>query len=199
LLVAPIGMKEKIIELIQSEGRIAADGKAARIVAKMNSLEDRDVIDALYHASAAGVQIDLIVRGVCCLRPQEPGLSENIRVTSIVGRFLEHSRVYYFQQGQSDPLKGRFYVGSADWMRRNLSFRVEALAEIEERPLRARLWEFLEILLSDRRQAWEVLSDGSSRRRAPLVNVEEEGTHDKLMKIYESMHLTPIMTFLRPR
>jgi polyphosphate kinase len=161
---------------------------------------NRDVIDALYHASAAGVQIDLIVRGVCCLRPQEPGLSENIRVTSIVGRFLEHSRVYYFQQGQRDPLDAKFFVGSADWMRRNLSFRVEALADIEDRSLRARLWEFLEIVLNDRRQAWEVLPDGSSRRRAPpLVNLEEEGTHDKLMRIYEGMHLAPIMTFLRPR
>jgi polyphosphate kinase len=199
LLVAPTGMKEAIIALIQNEERLAAEGKPARIVAKMNSLEDRDVIDALYHASTSGVAIDLIVRGVCCLRPQEPGLSENIRVTSVVGRFLEHSRIYFFQQGQGEPLDGKFYIGSADWMRRNLSFRVEALAEIEERSLRSRLWEFLEILLKDRRQAWEILPDGTSRRRGANGVAEDDGTHDTLMRFYESKHLNPIITFLRPR
>jgi polyphosphate kinase len=198
LLVAPLGMKEKIIQLIQNEERLAAEGKPARIVAKMNSLEDRDVIEALYHASSSGVRIDLIVRGLSCLRPQVPGLSENIRVMSVVGRFLEHSRIYYFQQGHADPLEGLFYIGSADWMRRNLSFRVEALAEIEDRPIRARLWEFLEILLRDRRQGWDILADGSSSRRKPIAE-EEDGTHDSLMKIYESLHLSPLITFPRVR
>jgi polyphosphate kinase len=94
-------------------------------------------------------------------------LRDNIRVTSIVDRFLEHSRVYYFQQGSIDPVDGKFYIGSADWMRRNLSFRIEALAEIDDRVLRGRLREFMQILLNDRRQGWDILPDGSSVRREP--------------------------------
>jgi polyphosphate kinase len=195
LLVAPVGMKDRIIELIHGEQRTAASGKPARIVAKMNSLEDRDVIEALYAASAAGVQIDLIVRGVCCLRPQVPGLSDNIRIVSIVGRFLEHSRIFYFQQGATEPLDGKFYIGSADWMRRNLSFRVEALAEVEDATLRGRLWEFMNICLNDRRQAWDILPDGSSQRREPRNSAEEEGTHDKLMKLYESVQSNSVLSF----
>jgi polyphosphate kinase len=189
ILVAPLGLKEKMIELIQDEARIAESGRPARIVAKMNSLEDRDVIDALYRASASGVKIDLIVRGICCLRPQVPGLSENIRVVSVIGRFLEHSRIYYFQRGHADPLDGTFYMGSADWMRRNLSYRVEALAEIVERPIRAHLWAFLDIMLNDKRQCWDILPDGASLRRRPEKPEEEEGTHDRVMRNYENLRI----------
>jgi polyphosphate kinase len=199
LKVAPLNMKEALIRLIQNEEAIAAKGKPARIIAKMNSLEDRDVIEALYHASARGVSIDLIVRGVCCLRPQTKGVSENIRVVSVVGRFLEHSRVYYFQNGSTDPLEGAFLIGSADWMRRNLSFRVEALVEVEDRVHRGQLWEFLQILLNDKRHAWDLLAEGMFKRREPKTEAEQEGAHDKLMKIYESIRLHPIAFSPQPR
>ena len=105
--------------------------------------------------------IDLIVRGLCCLAPGVPGLTENIRIRSIIGRFLEHSRIYHFAAGSDDPLDGEFLIGSADWMHRNLSERVEAAVPILERRLRARLWEILEICLADHRNAWQMQPDGS--------------------------------------
>jgi polyphosphate kinase len=190
LLIAPLNMKDSLIGRIKSEGAAAANGRPARIIAKMNSLEDRDVIEALYQASSQGVRIDLLVRGVCCLRPQVPGLSENIRVTSVVGRFLEHSRIYYFQSGSMNPLDGTFLIGSADWMRRNLSFRVEALVHIEDRTIRAQLWAFLNMMLKDRRQGWSLLADGSSKRRRPVSATDQESAHDRLMTIYESAGLS---------
>ncbi|MFM7134519.1 MAG: polyphosphate kinase 1, partial [Planctomycetota bacterium] len=149
LLVAPVGMKRRFIELIEREAEFARAGRGGRIVAKMNQLEDRSVTDALYAASRAGVSIDLVVRGFCCLRPGVPGLSENIRVVSTIGRFLEHSRIFWFGNGRSDPLDGDFYIGSADWMYRNLNTRVECAAPIEERRHRARLWEILNLHLTD--------------------------------------------------
>ena len=110
----------------------------------MNQVDDLEIISALSAASQAGVQIDLIVRGFCCLRPGVPGWTENIRVRSIIGRFLEHSRIFLFRNGEEDPLAGEFYIGSADWMYRNLSQRVEAATPIDDRPLRERLWEILQ-------------------------------------------------------
>jgi polyphosphate kinase len=151
----------------------------------MNQLEDRAVTDALYRASQAGVRIDLVVRGFCCIRPGVPGLSENIRVTSVVGRFLEHSRIFWFSAGREDPLDGDFYLGSADWMYRNLNTRVEAATPVEARPLRQRLWGILQVALDDRRQVWEMQPDGSYRQRDPAGLAPDDprgaGTHPRLM------------------
>ena len=182
LLVAPINMKDNFMQMIRREAEHAKAGKPARIIVKCNSLEDVSVGRALYDASQAGVQIDLIVRGFCCIRPKVAGMSEKIRVISVIGRFLEHSRVFYFQNGEVNPLDGEFFIGSADWMYRNLLARVETVAPIEERDLRGRLWETFEVLLSDRRQAWEMQPDGSYQQMRPQ-SPEDIGTHRKLMDL----------------
>jgi polyphosphate kinase len=164
LLVAPVAMKRRFVEMIDRETQIAAAGGRGRIVAKMNQLEDRGVMDALYRASEAGVSVDLVVRGFCCLRPAMPGLSSNIRIRSIVGRFLEHSRIFWFGAGKDDPLDGDFYIGSADWMYRNLQTRVEAATPVEDREARRDLWTVLSYCLEDRRSAWEMQADGTYRQ-----------------------------------
>ncbi len=156
LLVAPLNMRERFIELIRREAAHARDGRPARIVAKVNQLEDAPVCEALCEASNDGVTIDVIARGFCCLRPGIAGWTENLRVRSIVGRFLEHGRVFHFANGHEDPLDGDFYLGSADWMDRNLSRRVEAVAPVENRHLRERLWEALQVQLADERNAWQM-------------------------------------------
>ena len=183
LLVAPINMKDQFLEKIKRETEHAKAGKPARIIAKCNSMEDSTVGRALYDASRAGVKIDLIVRGFCSLRPKVAGMSENIRVISIIGRFLEHSRVFFFQNGEDDVLNGEFFIGSADWMYRNLLARVETVAPIEDKKLRERLWELFEILTNDRRQAWEMQSDGTYIQYQPTSKDEEVGTHKRLMEI----------------
>lgn len=183
LLVAPINMKDSLVQMIQREAECARTGRPARIVVKCNSLEDASVGRALYEASRAGVRIDLIVRGFCCLRPRVPGMSENIRVISIIGRFLEHSRVFFFQNGHDDHLDGDFLIGSADLMYRNLLARIETLVPIEESALKKRLWELFEIALSDRRQAWEMQPDGTYIQRVPSDPAVDVGTHCKLMEL----------------
>lgn len=182
LLVAPRNMKEALLERIAREAENARAGRPARIVAKMNQLEDVDLCNALYAASAAGVKVDLLVRGFCVLRPGVDGLSENIRVMSILGRFLEHSRVYWFIAGQADPLDGEVFIGSADWMRRNLEFRVETLAPVDDRAIKTRLWQMLELMMADQRQTWDMQPDGSYRLRLPRTPDEETGIHDRLMQ-----------------
>ena len=152
----------------------------------MNQLEDPATIAALCEASTAGVPIDLIVRGFCCLRPGITGLSEGIRIRSIVGRFLEHSRIFYFAAGSADPLDGEFFIGSADWMSRNLFRRVEVVAPITDRSARERLWEVLTVCLQDRRQAWEMNSDGTYTRLYPEPTDNQLGalgTHEALMAL----------------
>ena len=183
LLVAPVTMQNRFLEMIDREAEHAKAGRPAHVVAKMNSLEERKIIRALYRASRAGVKIDLIVRGFCTLRPGVPGLSENISVTSVIGRFLEHSRVFYFRNGQQDPVAGEFYIGSADWMYRNLQARVEATAPIERLSHRQRLWELLQVLLNDRRQAWDLKPDGTYVQRTPGDPEKEIGTHQTLMNL----------------
>ncbi|MDZ4830245.1 MAG: polyphosphate kinase 1 [Phycisphaerae bacterium] len=187
LLVAPVTMKKRFIELIDREVAVQQQGKQGRIIAKMNQVEDRSVTDALYRASQAGVKIDLIVRGFCCVRPGVPGLSENIRVCSIIGRFLEHSRIFWFSAGQVDPLAGDFYIGSADWMYRNLNVRVEAATPIQGRRERERLWAILQLCLNDRRQGWDMQSDGRYLQRSieglPSEHPDALGTHARLMVI----------------
>jgi polyphosphate kinase len=181
LLVAPVNMQARFLDMIEREAVHAKSGRPARIVAKMNSLEDRKVCRALYAASQAGVKVDLIVRGFCVLRPGVSGLSENISVISIIGRFLEHSRIFYFRNAAVEEIDGEFYIGSADWMYRNLLARVEAAAPIEKRHLRERLWEILTIMQGDRRQAWEMKPDGSYEQRKPGPN--DIGTHQTFMNL----------------
>ena len=156
LLVAPVGLRSSVIRLIRQGGK-----PGGRIILKVNSLVDPEIVDALYEASQAGAEIDLIVRGMCCLRPGVPGLSERIRVRSIVGRFLEHSRIFRFGP-EHDGVE--YYLGSSDLMPRNLDRRVEAMVPIEHAPLQDRLAEILQVELSDDTQAWELKSDGSWTR-----------------------------------
>ena len=164
LLVAPVNMRERLLSMIAREADWARRGKPARLILKTNTLSDIPIIRALYAASQAGVKIDLIVRGVCCLRPGVPGVSENIRVISVIGRFLEHSRVYYFHNG------GRYqiYLGSADLMRRNLDRRVEVLFPVEDAGLKRQVRDdILEVYLRDTAQAHELQPDGSYVRLHP--------------------------------
>jgi polyphosphate kinase len=181
LLVAPVNMKDRFLAMIEREIEHQKAGRPAQILAKMNSLEDRKVCRALYRASQAGVPIDLIVRGFCTLRPGVPGMSENIRVQSVIGRYLEHSRIFYFRNGAAADLDGEFFIGSADWMYRNLQARVEAIAPVQRRPLRQRLWEILQIMLHDRRSAWDMHPDGSYTQRTPRDASEELGTQQTFM------------------
>ena len=178
LLVAPHTMLDAILQKIDREIGHIREGHPARIVAKMNALQDPKVIRALYRASQNGVQIDLIVRGICCLRPGIPGISDNIRVRSIIGRFLEHSRVYYFENGGDAEV----YMGSADWMPRNLRRRVEILCPIEDPDLVARVRsELLSICMADNVKTREILSDGGDRRIEPAPGEPKICMHDLLM------------------
>lgn len=155
---APFNLRKSLLKMINAERDAALAGKKARIVAKMNAITDPDIIKALYGASMAGVKIDLIIRGICCLRPGMAGVSENIRVISVIGRFLEHSRVYYFQN--SDP---QVYCSSADWMERNLNNRIEVCFPILKKKHISRVKAELEMYLNDRGQSWELNSTGEYR------------------------------------
>ena len=195
LLVAPINMREQFISLIEREIAHCTAGRPGRIIAKMNQLEDVEIARALVEASRAGVSIDLIVRGFCCLKPGVPDYTENVRVRSIIGRFLEHSRIVYFANGSEDPLQGNYVIGSADWMYRNLSRRVEAAVPVDEPQLRERLWEILSTCLVDRRQAWEMQSDGSHVQYRPEANTgytESNGTHAWLMRRSRTRQSPPV-------
>jgi polyphosphate kinase len=168
-----------MLALIRREITHAEEGHHARIVAKMNSLIDPAIIPTLYQASQAGVQIDLIVRGMCCLRPQVPGVSDHIRVVSIVGRFLEHSRIFYFHnQGEEEV-----FIGSADWMPRNLDRRVEAVVPIEDKAIAKDLQEILGIMLADNRQAWDLQPDGRYVQRRPTGDSPEQSSQRILMDL----------------
>lgn len=161
LLVAPVTLRSGMVNLIHREIEHCKNGNPGRIIAKMNALIDPGIIQTLYQASQAGVQIDLIVRGMCCLRPGVPGVSDNIRVISIVGRYLEHSRIFhFFNNGQEEV-----FIGSADWMERNLDRRVEAVTPVDDPDGRKELQAILDVLLSDNRQAWELQPDGTYVQR----------------------------------
>lgn len=163
LLVAPLNLRERMTEMIDREAENARAGRPARIIAKINRLADAEIVRSLYAASQAGVKIELIVRGVCTLRPGVPGFSENIRVRSVVGRLLEHSRVYYFQN-DGDP---EIYVGSADWMPRNLDRRVEVIAPVQDRGIKRFLADkYLVSYLKDNVNAREMMPDGTYRMTA---------------------------------
>jgi polyphosphate kinase len=156
LAIAPFGLHERILALIRRETGHAAAGRPARIIAKMNALVEPETIEALYLASCAGVQVDLVVRGTCCLRPGVPGVSDNIRVRSLVGRFLEHARVFLFGNGGATEV----YLSSADWMERNFFSRVEICFPVSRAALKCRLAADLELELRDNRQAWQMQPDG---------------------------------------
>lgn len=178
LLVAPVNLRDRMLALIQRETAHAQQGHAAAITAKMNALIDPMIIRALYEASQAGVQIDLIVRGMCCLRPGIPGVSETIRVMSIIGRYLEHSRIFRFHNNGDEQI----FIGSADWMPRNLDRRVEAVTPVEDPKLVNELREILQILLSDNRQAWDLQPDGRYIQRYPGPDEAERSVQRILME-----------------
>ena len=165
LLIAPVNMFTRFKSMIEREAAHAQAGRPAHIFAKMNNMEENDIAMALYNASQRGVEIDLLVRGFCCLRPGVVGLSEKLRVTSSIGRFLEHSRLFYFRNGAENPLDGEFYIGSADWMYRNLHARVECIVPIKEKSAREKLWELIQGHLKDQRQTWDMHSDASYTQR----------------------------------
>lgn len=179
LLVAPVSLRDRMTALIQREAEHARNGTHARIVAKMNSLIDPAIIAELYRASQAGVQVDLIVRGMCCLRPGVPGVSDNIRVMSIVGRFLEHSRIFYFHNAGAEEI----FIGSADWMQRNLDRRVEAVVPIEDPAIAIDLQEILGVLLADNRQAWDLHPDGHYVQRHPTSDSPEQSAQKILLEM----------------
>jgi len=174
LLVAPVSLRKGFLEAIEKEISLAQENKSGHIIAKMNSLVDPEMIQALYRASQAGIKVQLNIRGICCLKPGIEGLSENISVHSIVGRFLEHSRVFYFRHGGEDNI----YIGSADWMPRNLDKRIEAIAPIENPKLKRKIMQILDVLLRDNVKTRVLQADGEyvykkRRRGQRKLNAQE--------------------------
>lgn len=190
LCVAPLGLRERILDHIEAEAQNARAGRPARIIAKMNALSERDVIKALYRASQAGVQIDLMVRGLCCLRPGVPGVSENIRVTSIVDRFLEHSRIFYFESDGKQDL----YIASADWMNRNFQRRVEVMFPVEDPTLRARIMdEILAVILADNARTRVLKRDGSYERVQPGAGEAVVRAQHRFIEIARAQATVPLV------
>lgn len=178
LLHAPFTLKKTLLDLIARETQHAHEGKPAQIIVKINALTDAKMIRALYRASQAGVKIDLIVRGMCCLRPGIPGVSHNIQVRSIIGRFLEHTRVFYFLNGGDEQV----YLSSADWMERNLDHRVETCFPVEGKKLLTRVKKELEAYLTDNTHAWVLHSDGSYQRLQPTGNQNPRSVQAMLLE-----------------
>ncbi|MFC7244098.1 RNA degradosome polyphosphate kinase [Catellatospora aurea] len=186
LMVAPHGIRAGIIERIEREAGYAREGRPALVQIKVNSLVDEQVIDALYRASQAGVRIDLLIRGMCALKPGVPGLSDNIRVRSILGRFLEHSRLFRFGNGDVAAGRGRaeFWIGSADMMHRNLDRRVEALIQVTDQPSRVELADLLDVSMSDRIEAFDLNPDGTWTH---LISTSEHPRVDLQASLLERM------------
>jgi len=193
LLVAPINMKKRFLDLIAREIRqaqahaLGESDVSGRIIVKMNAFADNEMADQLYAASQAGVKITLFVRGFCCLRPGVQGLSENIRVVSVLGRFLEHSRVFHFGASKADPLEGDWFISSADWMYRNLHNRVESATPVGGRAARSKLLHILQVMNADRRGAWELRPDGTYTKLDPAPGLAADspellGTFETLMR-----------------
>ncbi|MRR05356.1 MAG: polyphosphate kinase 1 [Deltaproteobacteria bacterium] len=179
MLPAPKFLKKALLAGIEREKRLHSEKRPGLIQFKMNALEDADIVQALYKASQAGVRVDLIIRDTCRLRPGLPGISKNIRVVSIVGRFLEHSRIYYFRNGG----KEQYLIGSADAMKRNLEARVEVVVPVEDRKLRAEIRTLFDVHLNDNRSAWDMQPDGSYIQRLPGPGQELRGSHEILIDL----------------
>ncbi len=184
ILAAPVSMRDSFLAAIDHEIELHKKGLDTHIIIKANSLEDHGVCRALIKAAQAGVPVDLIIRGICCLRPTVMKSSINPRVISIVGRFLEHSRVYYFRNGAQDPLDGTMYISSADPMHRNLHRRVEVAVPLLERLSRERVWELLSAQLHDAVSAWELQPDGSYNQRQSEGGPVSMSSQQLLMKLY---------------
>ncbi len=180
LLVAPVTLRSGIEKLIKREINYAKNGLPAKIIAKMNSLVDPEIIKLLYIASQEGVKIELIIRGMCCLYPQKKGLSENIKVTSIIGRFLEHSRIFWFNNNGDAEV----FIGSADWMRRNLDRRVEAVTPIEDNQIKKEIKHLLDCYLESNKDSWNMQSDGSYTKNQ-ILNDKKKYIQEKIIKQYK--------------
>ncbi len=166
-------------KLIKREIKYAKNGFPAKIIAKMNSLVDPEIIKLLYEASKEGVKIELIIRGMCCLYPQKTDLSENIKVTSIIGRFLEHSRIFWFDNNGNSEV----FIGSADWMRRNLDRRVEAVTPIENIKIKQEIKHLLDSYLEENTDSWNMQSDGSYTKNQ-IIKDKKRNIQEKIIKLY---------------
>ncbi|RNC66035.1 MAG: polyphosphate kinase 1 [Desulfuromonadales bacterium] len=184
LLPAPKHLKKALLAKIQREAEHHSEENPGLIQFQMNALEDADIVAALYSAARRGVQVDLIIRDSCRLRPGVPGLSETVRVISVVGRFLEHARIYYFRNGGAEE----YYIGSADAMKRNLEYRVEVLAPVEAPELRKEIRTIIDVHLYDRRSAWDMQPDGTCRQRVPGEGDDPRGSHEILIALAEKRH-----------
>jgi polyphosphate kinase len=187
LVIAPTDMRKKFLDLIEREIQVSTPDRPGLIMAKVNSLEDRGICQALYAASQAGVEIRLNVRGICCLKPGVKGLSERISVRSIVDRYLEHARIFYFANGGHEEI----YFSSADWMRRNLDRRLELLFPIRDPKIRRRLVGILKTYFKDNVKAWELLADGTYRRvarKGRAVRAQEVFYEDALAAVRSAEH-----------
>ncbi|MGM9536173.1 MAG: RNA degradosome polyphosphate kinase [Intestinibacter sp.] len=178
ITIAPYGFRDKFEKMIRREAENAKKGKKAKIIAKMNSLLDKSITTELYAASQAGVEIELIVRGICCLKPGIKGLSENIKVRSIVGRYLEHSRIYYFYNDGKEEL----YISSGDWMYRNLNKRVETMGIVEDKDIQQEIKEILDLYLKDNVKAKVLKSDGSYEKKQPAENEKRINAQEELVE-----------------
>lgn len=188
LLVAPVNMRKRFIQNIKKEIDYQKAHGIGHIIAKMNSLEDEEICSNLYQASQAGVKVDLIVRGFCTLRPGVAGLSENIRVMSTIGRFLEHSRIYYFRRGAKEAIEGKFYIGSADWMYRNLNNRIETIAPIDMLHTKKTCWDILQLYLNDKVQTWDLEQSGAYKLRKSEKS-DGPGVQDEIIKYYSGANI----------
>ncbi len=199
LAVAPIGLRQKFVDLIEREIQASTPDRPGLIMAKTNSLQDPEICRALYRASQAGVKVLLNVRGICCLRPGVSGVSENIEVRSIVDRFLEHARVFYFRNGGHEEV----YLSSADWMRRNLSKRLELLFPVIDPKHRRRLIDALETYFADNVKAWRLSSDGTYERvgrKGPRVRAQQKFYKDAVDAVRDAAHAIPqFRPLMRPK
>ena len=191
LLLAPINMFQRFKELILREAEHARNKRPAHVMAKFNNMEENDISLSLYEASQAGVAVQLIVRGFCCLKPGVKKVSDKVEVQSTIGRFLEHSRIFYFRNGMENPVDGDFFIGSADWMYRNLHARVEAITPIYDKVAKEKLWDILQSYWSDQAQSWQMKADGSYQKKQVTDHKHMAGVQaDMMTKALQKITLT---------